>query len=242
MDIIMSGKNLTKQFGGLIAVNDVSFELKKHEILGLIGPNGAGKTTLFNLISGTLPMTFGELFYKGRKIKKPVSHKMCALGIGRTYQICKPFGALTVRENVMVGTYIRYNRTDEARKKADEALKRVDLYHRADMRGDQLTLPELKRMEVARAIATEPDVLLLDEVIAGLNATEVENIMKLIRKIRDQGITIIMIEHVMQAVMNLSDRIIVINEGKKIAEGTPKDISKNPLVIECYLGKGNSVC
>lgn len=237
-EVVLEGRNVTKCFSGLHAVDNVDIVLHKHEILGLIGPNGAGKTTLFNMLSGTMPMTSGELYYYGKKIDNPKADKMCKIGIGRTYQICQPFSNLTVLENTMVGAFSHCSRISEAKKVSEQVLERVGLAHRAKASGASLTLPELKRMEVARALATNPKVLLLDEVIAGLNPTEVEKIMQLIRDIRAEGISIIIIEHVMRAIMNLSDRIVVLNHGEKIADGLPQDVAKNEAVIESYLGGG----
>lgn len=237
-EVVLQIKDLTKRFGGLTAVSNVSFNVYKGEILGLIGSNGAGKTTVFNMIAGAFSPTSGEILYKGQPIHKLPANKVCRLGIGRTYQICQPFGSMTVRDNVMVGAFTRYSKMAEVTTKAEEALDKVGLLYRADAMGSELTLPELKRMEVARALATEPELLLLDEVIAGLNPTEVDKFVALIRQIHEkEKLTIVIIEHVMRALMNLSDRIVVLNQGEKIAEGLPAEVAAQQVVIDSYLGK-----
>ncbi len=235
--VILSTENITKQFGGLTAVDNVSIELHKGEILGLIGANGAGKTTLFNMISGSFRPTSGRIVFKGTQIQKMSPNKICRLGLGRTYQIVQPFMSLTVLENTMVGALLRHPGVKDAKKSAEEILEFVGLERRKDIVGSALNIPELKRMEVARALATEPSVLLLDEVMAGLNPSESAQVIELVRSIRDKGISIIIIEHVMKAIMNLSDRIYVLNQGKLIATGTPSDITQNSEVIKSYLGE-----
>lgn len=235
--IILQTENIVKQFGGLVAVDNISIELHEGEILGLIGANGAGKTTLFNMISGSFRPTSGKILFNGIRIDKLPPNKICKLGLGRTYQIVQPFLNLTVLENTMVGALLRNSSVKEARKKAEEILEFVGLSNRKDVVGGALNIPELKRMEVARALATEPKVLLLDEVMAGLNPTESEQVIELVRNIRENGTTIVIIEHVMKAIMNLSDRIYVLNQGKLIATGTPSEITQNSEVIKSYLGE-----
>jgi branched-chain amino acid transport system ATP-binding protein len=235
--VILEVKDVTKKFGGLTANSDISIYLKEGEILGLIGANGAGKTTLFNMIAGAFHPTSGEIIFQGKHIEKMPAHDICKLGIGRTYQIVQPFSSLTVHENVMVGALLKNSNIAKASKKADEVLKQVGLWGKRDIQGKALSLPELKRMEVARALATDPKVLLLDEVMAGLNPTESANVINLIWKIRDSGITIIIIEHVMKAIMTLSDRIYVLNQGKLIAEGTPEEVAHNEEVQASYFGR-----
>jgi len=236
-EIILEAKNVTKRFGGLLANEDVSIHLNRGEILGMIGANGAGKTTMFNMLSGSLPVTSGKILFKGQEIQGKSSNAICKLGIGRTYQIAQPFTTLTVKENVMVGAFLRYPKLHDAEKKADEVLKFTGLYDVRDVRGNNLTLTQMKRMEVAKALATEPEVLLLDEVTAGVNPKEHPAFMQLVRDIRDSGVSVIIIEHVMRVIMNISDRMYVLNQGKLIAEGTPKEVAENPLVIESYFGE-----
>ena len=236
-NVLLTVEHITKKFGGLTAVNDVSIEVRKGEICGLIGSNGAGKTTLFNIIAGAAFPTSGKIFFEGKEIQKLPSYKICRKGIGRTYQIVKPFRNLTVLENTMVGTLLRHPRVKDAQKKALEICELVDMSSRIDIPGAELNLPEMKRMEIARALATEPKLLLLDEVMAGLNPTEGQKAIELVKKIRNRGVTIIVIEHVMRAIMSLSDRVYVLNQGRLIADGTPQEISINPEVIKSYLGE-----
>lgn len=234
---LLTAENLSKQFGGLMAVRNLSFEVNEGEILGLIGPNGAGKTTTFNLLSGFLAPTTGRIFFRGQRIDGRKPHEICALGLTRTFQIVQPFPDITVLENVLIGAFSRHPSVSSARRKAKEVLEQVGLAHKADTLGRNLTLLELKWLEIAKALATEPRMLLLDEVAAGLNPVEIEEVLALVRKLNAEGVTLLLVEHVMQVIMNLSHRIIVLNFGEKIAEGAPDEISHNPQVLEAYLGQ-----
>lgn len=228
---------LTKVFGGLTAVNDLSFTVNEGEIVGLIGPNGAGKTTVFNLITGAIPPSKGEIVYKEQRLNGLRPHNICMLGLTRTFQVVQPFPDITVLENALVGAYVKTASTEIAEQKAKEALERVRLIHKAGEKAKNLTLIELKQLEIAKALSTEPKLLLLDEVAAGLNLSEIDVILDLVRELNKQGITLLIVEHVMKLIMNLSHRIIVLNFGRKIAEGSPVEISANPDVIQAYFGK-----
>lgn len=238
MTIILQALGATKQFGGLLAVNNVTFDLKEEEILGLIGPNGAGKTTLFNLINGVYPLTNGKVMYKGENVTNKKTYEMAHLGLARTHQIVKPLNELTVKENVEVGACFggKGKSLHAADEIAEEVMEFVGLSERADQLAASLNVAQKKRLEMARALAASPDLLLLDEVLAGLNPSEIAEMVETVKKIRDRGITIIMIEHVMHAVMNVSDRMIVLDYGELIAEGSPEEIQNNEKVIEAYLG------
>lgn len=231
-------RSLNKHFGGLVAVRDVSFQIQKGEILGLIGPNGAGKTTIFNLITGFIPPDSGQVVFQGESITGlKLPHQVCLKHIGRTFQVVRPFKDMTALENAMVGAFTRVQNAREARKRALEVLAFIGLAKHRDLLASSLTIANRKRLELGRALATQPELLLLDEVVAGLNPKETEEIIGIIKKISNQGITIFMIAHVMKAVMALSHRIIVLHHGEKIAEGAPLEISRDKRVIEAYLGE-----
>jgi branched-chain amino acid transport system ATP-binding protein len=237
---LLEGIGVTRHFGGLAAVAEVDFHADQGEILGLIGPNGAGKTTLFNLISAALKPSAGRISYKGKDITGLPPYKICRLGVARTFQTVKVFPNVPVLRNVMVGSLFGTGRRiseAQALRKAEEALEFVDLLHLKDAPAGDLTLANQKRLEVARALATEPDLLLLDELMAGLTQTEIAEAMEDITTIRTRGVTVIMIEHVMHAIMGICDRIMVLDYGRKIAEGTPQEVASNKKVVEVYLGQ-----
>lgn len=237
---ILEGEGVTKYFGGLAAVSGVDFHVEPGEVVGLIGPNGAGKTTLFNLISATYNPKPGKFRFKGQDITGKKPYQICRMGIARTFQTVNIFANLPVIENVRVGAFFggpSHITTSEATSRSLELLEYVGLSSAINTPARDLTLANQKRLEVARALATEPELLLLDEMMAGLNQTEVTQAMQLISSIKDAGITIIMIEHVMKAIMNVCNRIIVLHHGEKIAEGTPQEITGNERVIEVYLGE-----
>ncbi|MBC2710250.1 MAG: ABC transporter ATP-binding protein [Desulfosarcina sp.] len=235
--ILFEIKNLVKHFGGLAAVNDVSFQVEKGEIFGLIGPNGSGKTTIFNCISNYYPVTSGSISFKDQNITGMKTNKICKIGIGRTFQVVKPLGRLSVLDNVIAAAFSKVQTKQEARDVAMEILEFCGLSHRKEVIAKSLPIGERKRLEITRAMATRPELLLLDETAAGLNPTELDDAIDLIKKIRDKGVTIIIVEHIMKVIMSISDRIHAINFGQTIAEGIPKEVSNNRAVIEAYLGE-----
>ena len=237
--VILSVTQVTKSFGGLKALNEVDFQLYESEILGLIGPNGAGKTTIFHLIAGVHKPDQGRIDFRKELISGLRPDVICKKGIARTFQITKPFLEMSTLENVIVGSYFGSQEKSSLKKcqrQAEEILLLTGLADKHHVLASQLTLVERKRLELARVLSTRPSIVLLDEVVAGLNPTEAQEMVELIKKIRAEGVTILMIEHVMKAIMGVSDRVIVLNYGQKIAEGTPEEIVANQEVIEAYLG------
>lgn len=236
--VILEGKGVRKSFGALTAVNGVDFSLREGEILGMIGPNGAGKTTLFNVIAGVYPPARGEILYRGEVISGKKAHEICRLGIAKTSQITQPFSAMSVLENVAIGgLYGKGLHLQEAQREAEEILEFVGLARVEDALPGSITVPDRRRMELARVLATGARIILLDENMAGLTPTEIEEALNLLREIRDQGKTLIVVEHVMRAVMGISDRIMVLDHGEKIAEGPPRAVAEDEKVIEAYLGE-----
>ena len=238
---VLNVQSVTMAFGGLRAVDDVSFDVKPGEIVGLIGPNGAGKTTLFNVISGYLKPTQGRILFHGDDITGKPPYDLAKIGIGRTFQIVKPFAGISVLENVMVAALLKHPSKKNAEANARAVLEFTGLLDKAHMPASSLTLPGRKRLEIAKALALEPSLLLFDEVMAGLNPTEVKETTGLIQQVRDRGVTVLLIEHNMRVIMSLSNRVIVLNYGEKIAEGSPKEVAENPLVIKAYLGEEMAV-
>jgi len=233
---LLEVNELTINFGGLIAVNQLDMKVNTGEAVGLIGPNGAGETSAFNLISGVYKPTHGQVFFDGENITGLTPYQVNRKGIGRTFQVVKPFGSMTVLENVMVGGFVHTSKRSKSREIAMQVIEQVDLKRKINSLAKNLTLSDRKRLEVAKALATQPKLLLLDEVLAGLNPTEIEEAVKMIKSINKSGISILMIEHVLQATMAICSHIVVLDYGKKIAEGTPQEVTSNPEVIKAYLG------
>jgi branched-chain amino acid transport system ATP-binding protein len=238
MDSLLSVEHLTRRYTGLIALDEINLSINEGGITGLIGPNGAGKTTLFSIIAGAERPSAGRIRYAERDITGWRPHQAAAAGVARTFQLMRVFGSLTVRENVAVGAYLRSRRRASAYARADEILDLTGLTHLADIPAGSLTAPSKKRLEIARALVTDPRLLLLDEVLAGLTPTEAADAVALLRRIADRRVTILMVEHVMEVIMPLCDRLFVLNHGQLISEGTPTEVSRDPVVIDAYLGGG----
>lgn len=238
MTVLLDLRGITKRFRGLVAVNEVSFAVKQGEIFALIGPNGAGKTTLFNLIAGALKPDSGAIDFANARIDGLSPDQICRKGLARTFQIVRPFPALTVLENVTIGAMLHARTIGQAREEAQEVLSRLDLAHRRHDPASALTLPDRKRLEVARALATRPRLLLLDEVMAGLRPVEVDRVVEILREVARSGVTLLLIEHVMRAVASLASHVHVLHHGATIAAGTLDEVAHHPKVIESYLGAG----
>ncbi|MEM0349881.1 MAG: ABC transporter ATP-binding protein [Candidatus Caldarchaeum sp.] len=230
-------EGVSKNFGALAALNNVNMRIRVGEIVGLIGPNGAGKTTLFNVVTGFIKPDRGRVKLFGEDVTGLQPHQIAARGVGRTFQIVKPFLGMTVYETVLVGAYLREKDAEKAMQRAEESMKLTGVYHLRDRYARELNTPQLKLVELARNLATQPKLLMLDEIVAGLTPAEVDTMTALVKRIRDErGVTVLLVEHVMRFVMNISDRVVVLNYGEVIAEGTPAEVSSNLKVIEAYLG------
>jgi len=239
---LLEVNEITKRFGGLVAVNDFSLNINNREIVALIGPNGAGKTTAFNVIAGVYDPDGGKVIFDGRDISKSRPDQVCKLGITRTFQVVRPFAGINVLDNVMIGAYARTSDKRVAQAKAEEVLEFLEMEDLANQMASSLPIGGRKRLEIARALATEPQVILLDEVMAGLRPAECEKVIEMVRKMStEKGIAILLVEHVMKVVMSLAERIVVLHHGVKIAEGTPGEIVKNQQVIDAYLGEETHV-
>lgn len=236
MEPILHVRKVTKKFGGMTAVNAVDLDIWEGDIVGLIGPNGAGKTTFFNSITGFYRCDSGTVKFDGKNITTKTTYQNCKAGMARTFQIVQPFGQMTALENVMVGAFNRTSSHKEAQERAKKWIEFVGMESKMYERVANLNIGDQRKLEMARALATEPKLLLLDEVMAGLTPTEIDDVIELVRKIRNSGTTVLMIEHIMKALMQLSDRVVVLDHGTKIAEGTPEQIANNETVIESYLG------
>lgn len=230
-------RNIVKHFGGLTAVNRVSFQVERGQIYGLIGPNGSGKTTIFNLINGYFPLNYGEIVFEGSRISGLKTHEICRRGIGRTFQVVKPLKRMTVSDNVIASAFLRCRTRAEAAVLAEETIKFCGLTSEKEKLAKSLPIAWRKRLEIARALATKPKLLLLDETAAGLNPSESDQAVELIKKIRDTGITIIIVEHIMKVIMTISDRILAINHGIVLTEGEPRQVASHSEVVSAYLGE-----